>query len=151
VLEKLQAQGIDIFDKGYIQVPHTSPPKFRTGYDEPFERQMQGYFDHIRQSTPGAIYALAVDNYGYLPCHHAEFSHPPTGDAQRDLLNSRQKRIYRASRTEIRRAEHTSYCLLQTYVRDTGEILNDLSVPIFVSGRHWGSFIFGLKPEQFIQ
>jgi methyl-accepting chemotaxis protein len=66
-------------------------------------------------------------------------------------VNSRHKRIYRGNRTEIRRAESTSACLLQTYLRDTGEILNDLSVPIFVNGRHWGSFIFGLKAERFIQ
>jgi len=151
VLEALSAEGIDIFDQNYIQVPGTNPPKYSTGYDEYFERKMQGYFDRIRQSTQGAIYSLAVDKYGYLPCHHAEFSQPPTGDEQRNLLNSRQKRIYRTSRAEIRRAENTSPCLLQTYLRDTGEILNDLSVPIFVNGKHWGGFIFGLKSEDFIR
>jgi len=149
-LERLIGQGIDIFDRNYIPVPGTNPPKFRTSYDEYFERELQGYFDRIRQSTPGTIYALAVDNHGYLPCHHAEFSHPPTGNAKQDLVNSRHKRIYRSTRAEIRRAEHTSYCLLQTYLRDTGEILNDLSVPIHVQGRHWGNVIFGLQPEQFI-
>jgi methyl-accepting chemotaxis protein len=151
VLERLAAQGIDIFDRNYVPVAGTNPPKFRTVYDEHFEREMQGCFDRVRQTTPGAIYALAVDNHGYLPCHHSEFSLPPTGNPEHDLVNSRHKRIYRSSRAEIRRAEHTSYCLLQTYLRDTGEILNDLSVPIHVNGRHWGNFIFGLKPEQFIQ
>ena len=35
--------------------------------------------------------------------------------------------------------------LLQTYKRDTGEILHDLSVPIMVNGRHWGGFRIGLE------
>jgi methyl-accepting chemotaxis protein len=37
--------------------------------------------------------------------------------------------------------------LFQTYTRDTGEVLNDLSMPIMVNGRHWGGLIIGLKPE----
>ncbi len=150
VLEKLAAAGIDIFDRRYVPVPHTDPQKYRTAYDERFEQEMQGYLDAVRQQLPGAIYTLAVDSHGYLPCHHAEFSQAPTGDPQRDLVNSRHKRIYRSNRTEIRRSENTGFCLLQTYLRDTGEILNDLSVPIFVNGKHWGGIIFGLKSEQFL-
>ena len=37
--------------------------------------------------------------------------------------------------------------LLQTYRRDTGEILNDLSMPIRLQGRHWGCLRLGFKPE----
>ncbi len=35
--------------------------------------------------------------------------------------------------------------LLQTYQRDTGEVMHDLSVPIVVSGRHWGAFRIGYR------
>jgi methyl-accepting chemotaxis protein len=63
-----------------------------------------------------------------------------TGDPARDLLNSRHQRIYQNNRTEQRRCSHTEQLLLQTYMRDTGEILNDLSMPIYVDGRHWGAF-----------
>lgn len=33
--------------------------------------------------------------------------------------------------------------LLQTYRRDTGEIMHDLSVPVYVNGKHWGGFRIG--------
>ena len=36
---------------------------------------------------------------------------------------------------------------LQTYRRDTGEIMQDLSVPIYVQGRHWGGFRLGYRTE----
>jgi methyl-accepting chemotaxis protein len=35
--------------------------------------------------------------------------------------------------------------LLQTYKRDTGEIMHDLSVPIYVQGIHWGGFRMGYQ------
>lgn len=41
---------------------------------------------------------------------------------------------------------HTEKLLLQTYKRDTGEIMHDLSVPIFVQGKHWGGFRVGYRP-----
>jgi len=38
--------------------------------------------------------------------------------------------------------------LLQTYTRDTGELMHDLSVPIQVQGRHWGGLRLGYRPQQ---
>ena len=40
--------------------------------------------------------------------------------------------------------------LLQTNMRDTGEILTDISMPIFVDSKHWGALILGIKPEVLI-
>lgn len=38
--------------------------------------------------------------------------------------------------------------LMQTYARDTGEILNDLSIPISVNGKHWGGALrVGFDPR----
>ena len=45
----------------------------------------------------------------------------------------------------MRCARNLDGVLLQTYRRDTGEILNDLSVPIFINGKHWGGVRFGYK------
>ncbi|WP_274534870.1 hypothetical protein [Salinivibrio kushneri] len=36
--------------------------------------------------------------------------------------------------------------LLQTYKRDTGEVMHDLSVPLFVAGQHWGAVRMGYYP-----
>ena len=37
--------------------------------------------------------------------------------------------------------------LLQTYARDTGFVLNDLSSAIYVRGRHWGGVRFAYDPK----
>jgi len=49
----------------------------------------------------------------------------------------------------VRRSTSTTPMLLQTYMRDTGEVINDLSMPIVVDNKHWGAFILGLNPEIF--
>jgi methyl-accepting chemotaxis protein len=70
-----------------------------------------------------------------------------TGKYEVDLLQSRNKRFFFSSQCDIRRATSTAPMLFQTYMRDTGEVMNDLSMPITVNGRHWGGLIVGLKPE----
>ena len=74
-----------------------------------------------------------------------------TGDPKMDVLKSRHQRIYFTVETEKRRARNTEAFLFQTYMRDTGEILNDLSMPIRIGSRHWGAMVNGFNPERFIQ
>ena len=88
------------------------------------------HFHTILEDIPGSIYALAIDRNGYLPTHHSQFSKPMTGDCDQDLLNSRHMRIYYSNQTEVRRATSTASMLLQTYMRDTGEVIYDLSMPV---------------------
>jgi len=38
---------------------------------------------------------------------------------------------------------HTDTYRLQVYRRDTGEIMFDLSVPVFIDDKHWGGFRVG--------
>ena len=51
----------------------------------------------------------------------------------------------------MRAARNTQPMLLQTYVRDTGEILCDLAMPIMVRGRHWGNVRVGLPAEALVE
>lgn len=139
------SQHTDIFDKNYRPIPNTKPQKYETKYQKHFE-VLQPIFDNFKART-GAIYSLALDINGYLPVHHAAFSKPMTGNYEVDLLNSRHMRIYNNNEVEIRRAKHTKPFLIQTYVRDTGEVLYDLSLPIFINSKHWGAVVIGLKPE----
>jgi methyl-accepting chemotaxis protein len=74
-----------------------------------------------------------------------------TGDPKVDIPNSRHQKIYFTVETEKRRSRNIEPFLFQTYMRDTGEILNDLSLPIKVQGRHWGALVCGFKPERFSQ
>lgn len=150
-ISELHTKGVNIFDSNYKKVANTSPQKFETSFTEAFIKELQPLFDEGQKTIDGCIYCLAVDRNGYLPAHHKTVSQKMTGNPEVDLLNSRHQRIYFNNETEKRRATHTKPLLLQTYMRDTGEILNDLSMPIAVNGRHWGALIIGLKPETLLK
>jgi len=147
-IQSMKDRGVNVFDTQYRSVPNTNPQKFVTAFSETFVKEMQAVVDENVKKIPGTIYCLAIDRKGYLPIHHGAVSQAMTGDPARDLLNSRHQRIYQNNRTEQRRCSHTDPLLLQTYMRDTGEILNDLSMPIFVDGKHWGAFIMGFDPRK---
>jgi len=142
-LHALKNAGVNIFDSSYQKVANTNPQKFKTSFTDRFTEKMQPICDERLELTGGAIYCLAIDKNGYLATHHKKFSQAMTGDPQRDLLNSRHQRIFWSNATEQRRCSHTEPMLLQTYMRDTGQILSDLSMPIFIDGKHWGAMIVG--------
>ena len=136
-----------LFDRNYQPVANTNPQKFRTQFDELCDRILPSIQEPTLKQHAAILYCIATDPNGYVPTHNNRFAHAPTGDYQTDLVNSRSKRIFN-DRTGARCGAHTNKMLLQTYKRDTGEILHDLSVPIYVKGRHWGGLRIGYKPEQ---
>lgn len=150
-IQRLKDKGVNVFDTNYKKVAGSSPQKFITAFTESFEREMIPLFDAGKERIPNSIYALAIDKNGYLPAHHAEFSNPLTGDPKRDLMYSRHQRIFLNNEPEKRRCSHTKPVLMQTYMRDTGQILNDLSMPLYVDGRHWGALIIGFDPKVFFK
>ncbi len=145
-IARIQQQGVQVFDTSYRQIPGTDPPKYATQYDRHFEQLLQPIYDEVLTRTPGAIFALCVDSNGYGPTHNSKYSRPLTGDHAVDLANSRDKRIFNDP-TGLRAARNREEFLLQTYMRDTGEILSDLSMPILIDGRHWGAIRIGFNPE----
>ena len=150
VVEEISRQGINVFDTNYQPIPGTEPQKYRTAYDSQFDRAMQQFIDQIAEKAPGGTFAVAVDVNGYLPTHNSKFSKPLTGDPAVDLVGSRQKRIFNDP-TGIRSARNREPFLLQTYMRDTGEILSDLSMPVMIGDRHWGGIRIGLNPNVMLE
>ncbi|MPN57409.1 hypothetical protein SDC9_205103 [bioreactor metagenome] len=105
-------------------------------------RDCQGLLDDALANIKGGAFAVAVDTNGYLTAHNAKFSNPLTGDYQTDLVGNRTRRKFE-SPTELRAARNTNPMLLQTYIRDTGELLCDIAMPVMVDGRHWGNVRVG--------
>lgn len=150
-LQKLQAEGVNLFDRNYRRTNAGQlPEKFDCSYTDRFERSLQPLFDSFVSQRREFIYAIAVDKNGYAPAHHAKVSKAMTGDFAVDNLQSRNRRIFAGNRAEKRRASHTSPFLLQTFIRDTGEVLNDLSIPLYINGQHWGALIMGFNPEHLL-
>jgi methyl-accepting chemotaxis protein len=150
-MAEMLSKGVNIFDRNYTPIPNTNPQKFTTAYTPHFDTEFQHYSDAILNELKGSIYAVALDVNGYLSTHHKKYSQPPTGRYEVDVVNSRDKRMFNNGEMEIRRAKNTTPMLLQTNMRDTGEILTDISMPIFVDSKHWGAFILGIRPEVFIE
>ena len=146
-LQRHIGAGVDVFDQAYQPIAGSDPPRFRTRYDERVEAELQALYDAVLQRLDGCLYALAVDSNGYAPAHNRKFSEPPTGNREHDLAKSRHKRIF-DDPVGIKLARNTKPFLFQTYLRDTGEVVNDLSMPIVVNGRHWGAVRVGFDSER---
>ena len=145
-LQELLAQGVPIFDRQYQPIPGTDPQKYRVAWGDAFTRQCQAHLDSCLEEIPGAVFAVAVNEDGYLSAHNRKFSQPLTGDRARDLTGNRTCRKF-ASPAELRAARNREPLLLQTYLRDTGEVLCDIAMPIEVDGRFWGNVRVGLHPD----
>ncbi len=148
-IRNLASRGINVFDKNYKKIPDTNPQKYKTDYDKYFETDVQFIYDKLMAELPGSIFALAVDTNGYAPTHCSKYSKKPTGNYEVDLVNSRDKRIFN-DQTGLKAAKNEKKFLLQVYLRDTGEIIADLSMPIYVNDKHWGALRVGLTPEMFL-
>jgi len=132
----------NLFDRNYVPVPKTSPQKFVTRFDTLFDKIISPFQEMIVNRDNKVMYAICVDNNGYCPSHNLRFSKPLTGNPEIDKNNNRTKRIF-DDHTGIRCARNTNGFLLQTYRRDTGEILNDMSKPLVINNRHWGGIRIG--------
>lgn len=133
-----------LFDRKYKPLPNTNPQKHSTSFDAFTDRVLPRLQEKLLETMPHLAYAGAVDNNGYFPTHNKKFSKPLTGNYETDLVNNRTKRIF-SDRTGVRCGSNTKPFLLQTYKRDTGEVMHDLSAPIYVAGKHWGGFRIGYR------
>ena len=127
-----------LFSRLYFPIPNTDPPKFNTDYDRLADRDIQPIEEAFLVRSPDIVFVVLIDKNGYLPSHNLRFSQPLTGDPEKDLNNNRTKRIF-CDRTGLQAAHNTSSYLLQSYQRDTGETILDLSVPLYLRSKHWGA------------
>ncbi len=141
-LVEFAARGVDVWDQRYKTIPNTSPQKYEVGYLRAFEQEMQPLLEDCLKALKGGNYAILIDNRGYAAIHNLKFSKPLTGDPQVDLVGNRTRRIWEDP-TGQRSAKNTMPLLLQTYARDTGEILSEIDLPITINGRHWGGVRIG--------
>lgn len=145
-IEKSLITQKNLFDFDYQQIGSSEPKKYTTSFDKFTDQHLPKIQEPLLVQFPEIIYAGAVDINGYFPTHNKCFSKPLTGNTATDVVNNRTKRIF-DDPTGIRCGKHKDKFLLQTYKRDTGEIMHDVSAPIFIKGKHWGGFRIGFKAQ----
>ncbi|TBU98778.1 methyl-accepting chemotaxis protein [Phytopseudomonas dryadis] len=148
-LEVLQDEGLNLFEQNYRLIPDTDPKQYLTRYTERFAQICQDEIDALTRSTPGGIVTFLVDTQGYCPVNNSWVSKTPTGNRSVDLPVCRDKRLF-ADPVGLRAASNTQRFLLQTYLRDTGEIMTEIDVPLFFAGRHWGNLRMGFDAAQML-
>ncbi|TXG88098.1 MAG: methyl-accepting chemotaxis protein [Rhodocyclaceae bacterium] len=136
----------DLFEQAYQPIPNTKPPKFKTKFDDLTDQVLTPVQEKLLDQHPWLVYAISCDRKGYVPTHNRKFSQPLTGDEKVDFVNNRTKRMF-DDPVGKRCGDHEQPFLLQTYRRDTGEVMHDISAPVMVKGRHWGGFRIGYKTE----
>lgn len=136
-----------LFSREYTPIPNTQPQKHSTAYDQYTDAVLPDIQEPILNQHSGIVFAVTTSPDGYIPTHNHRFSQPLTGDPEKDALSNRTKRLFN-DRVGSRSGSHEKPMLLQTYTRDTGELMHDLSVPIYVNGQHWGGFRIGYHAEK---
>lgn len=131
-----------LFSREYQPINGTRPQKYHTAFDPLCDELLPSIQEPAAASHPWIVFAICANRDGYVPTHNQRFAQPLTGDPAKDLVGNRTKRIFddRVGRSV---GAHTDPYRLQVYRRDTGEIMFDLSVPIFVGAEHWGGFRVG--------
>ncbi len=148
LLRRANRQGIDIFDHDYRRIAGSNPPRYHTIYDQAIEQQLTQVLDFVLDHLPGGFYTLLVDSSGYSPAHNARYSRQPTGDLDHDTRYVRNKRIFDDPVCQGA-VKNESGVLCQTYTRDTGEIVTDLSIPLDVDNSRWGAVRIGVDYASF--
>ena len=135
----------DVFDTNYQKFGNFDPPKYHTKYDFYLDKAILSLEDEFLKDE-NIIFAVAVDKNGYLPTHNTKYQKMITGK-KGDLAGNRTKRIFN-DRVGLIAAQNIDEGRKQVYYRDTGEVMWDISSPIYVKGRHWGGFRIGFSLEK---
>lgn len=134
----------DVFDTDFKPIPNTNPQKYTNRYDSFTDKHFPAVIDRVKKENSNVLYTVAMHKSGYISTHNARA--PLTGDYEKDLFGNRSKRIF--TDRGLRGANHEKNVLLQTYRREDGVIMHDISMPIYVGGKHWGGYRIGYLPQE---
>lgn len=137
----------DLFDREYVPIKGTDPQKYNTKFDKFTDTYILDLQEKFLAMDKNIRFLAVVDNNGFLPTHNMRFTKPLTGDYDKDLIGNRTKRLFN-DRTGLKAARNEATFLLQTYQRDTGQFMNDLSIPLIFRNRHWGALRIGFTYNQ---
>ncbi len=147
-IEAGRATIADLFDHDYRPIPGTNPEQLTTRFTAVTDRVLPAIQEPVTEMDERIVFCAAVDERGYLPTHNAKFSQPQGDDPTWNAANSRNRRIF-DDKVGLRAGQNTKPFLMQSYRRDMGggtfAIMKDLSVPIYIQGRHWGALRLAYK------
>ena len=152
-LERGEITEADLFSDRYEPISGTDPVQYLTPYVALTDRLLASLQEQLAEAPAGRgriAFSAAVDRNGFLPTHNRKFSQPQGNDPAWNAAHCRNRRLFN-DRVGLAAGRNTRSFLLQHYRRDMGGgvfvLMNDVSVPITVRGRHWGGLRMGYRPE----
>jgi methyl-accepting chemotaxis protein len=164
-----------LFNVSRVPATGFDPPKFGTAYDALVDEAFGRLIDGMIAAEPAVNTATVIDLNGYIPMHPTRVCKDWTGNREQDLVGNRCKKFYlgaslrgarvglaqaarlgdRVNREDLVRAGcDLAYSetaardfLVQTYARDTGEVVVLLTVPVYVKGQRFGAATATWKAE----
>jgi len=130
------------FNRNYTEIPGHEPPKYASSYDAFTDEYLSPVQEKYLNRDKRLQYFVLSDNMGYVPTHNQVFSQQHHLEKESALRFNRTKRIYKNEIAQKSIANRKPF-LLQMYLKDTGEYVNDLSIPFFWNGEHWGVIRIG--------
>lgn len=138
----------DLMDRKYQPIADTDPEQSMAKFTDLTDRLLPSIQEPLLDFDDRVVFCVAIDDNGYLPTHNKKFGQPQSDDPVWNAAHCRSRRIF-DDRVGLRAGRNTEAFLLQTYRRDMGGgkfvIMNDVSAPITVKGKHWGAVRFAYK------
>ena len=140
----------DLFDTDYRPVTGSNPAQVTTRYVAFTDRVLSPIQDAVLDADPNVVFCASTDLNGYIATHNTKYSQPQRpNDAAWNSFNCRNRRIFN-DRVGLRAGQNTEPVFFQSYLRDMGGgnmvLMQDVSAPIAVKGRHWGGVRIGYIP-----
>lgn len=128
----------------YYPIPKTDPLKWTTPYDALADRDLPGPEDRALARSLLFQYAILTDLNGYVPAHNTRFAQPLTGNRAQDYTNNRSKRLLPDPASFIAGHSEARFLIQRTH-NEAGDLVYDMSVPVYVRGKHWGCVRIGYR------
>lgn len=136
-----------LFARLYFPIAKTNPQKYTTPYDALADRDLAGPEDKALARSPVFQYAIITDSNGYVPTHNAKFAQPLTGNSAQDYINNRTKRLL-GDPASLAAARSEARYLIQKIKLETGDVIQEIAVPVIVRGKHWGCARIGYRKTE---
>ena len=133
----------ELFSRNYTPIGGYTPPKYRSEFDRFTDIHITPLQEKFLVKDPRIDYFAITDNNGYCPTHNKKYSMDFSNSADTTNNMNRTKRIFNDPVGKKAAQNTTEEYIVQMYPRDTGDFINDLSIPLIFRGRHWGCIRIG--------
>lgn len=139
----------ELFSTELTPIMGSDPEQYMAPYSTFADQTIQEVLDAPLGRMERLVGSGVQARHGYMPTMTSNISKPLSDDPVWNAANCRNRRVW-TDRVGSKSGRNTEPFLLQTYRRDMGGgtfvMMNDVSAPIIINGRHWGGVRILFRP-----